>query len=211
MPTAETSQITRRATPVRKAEEKLPKVKETEATKQVRETIGHAKEAAVQKKTEGRTQTSSDRSISTAPSKTPHNPGGSEERTSTSSAPSAKDESPDADEIKAIKPQTPTGKDENSKKTLADLTPEQRERYLRALAAKKAKTEGKTYPKEKAPIASKSRPSRFEELTEEEQQAYMTARAERKEKERIKARAANMSGLTIEEKEALSSPSSPIE
>ena len=108
-------------------------------------------------------------------------------------------------------------------KTLDDLSPEQKEKYHRALAARKAKsteqpssaslsedrsssrqTTGSTGEAE-----MKKRPRRLEDMTDEEREAYMEARERRKEKERLATRAKNMSGLTIDEKEALSAPCSP--
>lgn len=109
---------------------------------------------------------------------------------------------------------------------MADLSPKQKEKYLHALAARKVKqTEessscsiaatqsgpGDILPTEsnKQQQEKKKRLRRLEDMTNEQREAYMEARSRRKEKERLAERAENMSGLTINEKEALSNPSSP--
>jgi len=111
-------------------------------------------------------------------------------------------------------------------RTIADLSPEQEEKYVRALGAWKAKQTEESSPCSIAATQSgsgdilptesnkqqqeeKKRPRRLEDMSNEQREAYMEARSRRKEKERLAERAENMSGLTINEKEALSYPSSP--
>jgi hypothetical protein len=103
------------------------------------------------------------------------------------------------------------------------LLPEQKEKYLRAVAARKAKSaenvpSSSTFKEisstrlaggAKAAEGKKKSPKRPHDMTDGERELYLEERARCKEKERLAARAKNMSGLTIDEKEALSALPSP--
>lgn len=91
-----------------------------------------------------------------------------------------------------------SGEDKGKEKAkkVEDLTPEQRAKYERSRAQQREKERGE---------GEKNKPKRLQDLTEEEREKYMAARAERKAKERAKLKIGQGSGLSAEEKEALTS------
>ena len=109
-------------------------------------------------------------------------------------------------------------------RSLADLTPEQKERYLKALAARKAKSVEKGKSAEGSPFSAEQKQqdrsdprltestgrdakTKFADMTDGEREAYLAARIRREERERLVERAKNTSGLNIDDKEALAKPS----
>ena len=109
-------------------------------------------------------------------------------------------------------------------RSLADLTQEQKEKYHKALAARKANGVEKGKSAERSPAsAEQKRQNRSDsrttestgrdakiqlaDMTDGEREAYLAARTRRKERERLAERAKSTSGLSIEEKEALAKPS----